>query len=53
MKEPLRGTRYSTREEIIGAVGWSLLDINRRGRTDGLRRFPQIWQKGSDYTEGM
>jgi hypothetical protein len=45
MIEPLRGTRYSTREEIIGAVGRSLLDINRSGRADGVRRLPQIWQK--------
>jgi transposase len=29
VKEPLRGTRYNTREEIIHAVGWTLLDINR------------------------
>ncbi|PNF15400.1 hypothetical protein B7P43_G00941, partial [Cryptotermes secundus] len=45
MKEPLRGTRYNTREEIIRAVERSLLDINRSGRADGVRRFPQIWQK--------
>jgi hypothetical protein len=42
MKEPLRGTRYSTREEIIGAVGRSLLDINRSGHTDGVRRLLKI-----------
>jgi hypothetical protein len=35
--EPLRGTRYSTREEIIGAVGQSLLDINRSGRAEGVK----------------
>jgi hypothetical protein len=45
MKEPLRGTCYNTREEIIRAVGQSLLDINRSGRADGVRRYPQIWQK--------
>jgi hypothetical protein len=42
---------------IIGAVGRSLLDINRSGRADGVRRLPQIWQKvvhmGGDYTEGV
>jgi hypothetical protein len=42
MKEPLRGTRYSTKEEIIGDVGRSLLDINRSGRADGVQRLPQI-----------
>jgi hypothetical protein len=57
MKKPLRGTRYNTREEIIRAVGRPLLDINRSGRADGVRRLPQIWQKvvhmGGDYIEGM
>jgi hypothetical protein len=57
MKEPLRGTRYNTREEIIRGVGQSLLDINRSGRADGVRRLPQIWQKvvhmEGDYIEGM
>jgi hypothetical protein len=56
-KEPLRGTRYSTREEIIGAVGRSLLDINRSGRAEGVRRLTHIWQKvvhtRGDYTQGM
>ncbi|PNF31690.1 hypothetical protein B7P43_G14035, partial [Cryptotermes secundus] len=45
MKEPLRGTRYNTREELIHAVGRSLQDINRSGPADGVRRLPQIWQK--------
>jgi hypothetical protein len=57
MKEPLRGTRYNTREEIIRAVGRSLLDINRSGRADGVRRLPQVWQKvvhmGGEYIVGM
>jgi hypothetical protein len=44
MKEPLRGTRYNTREEIIHAVGRSLLDIES-GRADGVQCLPQIWQK--------
>jgi hypothetical protein len=48
---------FNTREEIIHAVRWSLLDINRSGCTDGVWRLPQIWQKvvhmGSNYTEGM
>jgi transposase len=55
MKEPLRGIHYNTREAIIRAVGRSLLDINRSGRADGVRRLPQIWQKvvhmGGDYIE--
>jgi hypothetical protein len=57
IKEPLRGTRYNTREEVIHTVGRSLLDINRNGHADGVRRLPQIWQKvvhmGGEYIEGM
>jgi hypothetical protein len=57
MKEPLRGTHYSTTEEVICAGGRSLLNINKHGRADGVRRLPQIWQKvvhlGGDYTEGI
>jgi hypothetical protein len=45
MKGPLRGTRYSTREEIIGAVGRSLLGFDRTGRADGVQHLTQIWQK--------
>jgi hypothetical protein len=57
MKEPLRGTRYNTREEIIRAVGRSLLDIKRSGRADGVRclhKFGRRWYIwGGDYIEGM
>jgi hypothetical protein len=41
----LRGTHYNIREEIILAVGQSLLDINRSGRAEGVWYLPQIWQK--------
>jgi hypothetical protein len=57
LKEPLRGTRYSTKEETIVAIGRSLLDINRSGQADGVRRLTQIWQKvlhmRGDYIEGI
>jgi hypothetical protein len=37
LKEILRGTCYNTREDIIGVVGRSLLDINKSGPgTSGL-----------------
>jgi hypothetical protein len=51
MKEPLRGTLYNTRKELIGAVGRSLLDINKSGRADSLRRLLQIWQKAVDMED--
>jgi hypothetical protein len=59
LKEPLRGTRYSTREENIGAVGRSLLDINGSGRSHDVSSLPQKrpklvhMRRGGDYIEGM
>ena len=40
VKEPLRGTRYNTRDELIRAIGWSIRNINKDGRADGIRRLP-------------
>ncbi|KAJ4426936.1 hypothetical protein ANN_26735 [Periplaneta americana] len=45
VKEPLRGTRYNTRDELIRAKGRSIRNINKDGRADGVRRLPNIWQK--------
>ncbi|KAJ4426449.1 hypothetical protein ANN_27263 [Periplaneta americana] len=45
VKEPLRGTRYNTRDELIRALGRSIRNIIKDGRADGVRRFPNIWQK--------
>ena len=52
----LRGTWYTTRDELIHAIGRSIQNVNKDGRADGKRRLPNIWQKdinqGSDYIEG-
>ncbi|PSN49865.1 hypothetical protein C0J52_14145 [Blattella germanica] len=60
VKEPLRGNRYNTREAIIHAVGRSIWNINRNGRTDGVRCLPNICKhlqkvisNASDYIEGV
>ena len=45
VKEPLRGTRYNTRDELIHAIGRCICDINKDGRADSVRRLPNIWQK--------
>ena len=45
VKEPLRGTRYNTRDELIHAIRRSIRNINKDGRTDGVRHLPNIWQK--------
>ncbi|KAJ4435753.1 hypothetical protein ANN_18371 [Periplaneta americana] len=57
VKEPLRGTRYNTRDELICALGQSIRNINKDGRADGVRRLPNIWKKvinkGGDYIEAV
>ena len=45
VKEWLRGTRYNTRNELIRAIGRSTRNINKDGRTDGVRRLLNICQK--------
>ena len=45
VKEPLRGTQYNTRDELICAVGWSIWNINKNGHADGVQCLPNIWQK--------
>ncbi|KAJ4442473.1 hypothetical protein ANN_04059 [Periplaneta americana] len=55
VKEPLQGTRYNTRGELIRAIGRSIRNISKDGRADGVRRLPNIWQKvinkEGDYIE--
>ena len=55
-KEPLRGTRYNIRDELIRAIGRSIQNINKDGGANGVRHLPNILQKtinkGGDYIEG-
>ena len=54
VEEPLRGTRYSTRDEFINVIGRSIWNVNKDGRLDDIWRLPNIWQKwgGGDFIEG-
>ena len=56
VKEPLEGTRINTRDQLMRAIGRSILNINKYERADGVRRLQNIWQnvisKGGDYVEG-
>ena len=45
VKEPLRRTRYNTKDELIRAIGWSIRNIKKDGRSDSVRRLPNLWQK--------
>ena len=42
VKEPLRGTRYSTRDELIRAIVRSIRNINKDGSADGVQRLSNI-----------
>ena len=44
VKEPLRGTRYNTRDEFIHAIGRSIQNINKDGHIDGVQQLPNIWK---------
>ena len=43
VKEPLRGTRYNTRDELIHAIGWLICNINKDGLADGVWHLSNIW----------
>ena len=42
VKEPLRGTRYNTRDELIRTVGRLIRNINKDRRFDGVQRLSNI-----------
>ena len=46
VKEPLRGTRYNTRDELIRAIGRSIRNINKDGRTDSFTTPSKYLAKG-------
>ena len=43
VKEPPRGTRYNTRDELIHAIGRSVRNLSKDGRADGERRLHQTF----------
>ena len=45
VKESLRGTRFNRRDKFIRVIGRWIQNINKDGRTDGVRRLPNIWKK--------
>ena len=45
VKEPLRGTRYNTGNELIPVIGLSIRIIKEDGSADGVRRLPNICKR--------
>ena len=56
VKEPLRETRYNTRDELIRAEGRSIRNISKKDELMVYDAFSNIWRKvinkEGDYTEG-
>jgi len=57
MKEPLRGIRFRTVQEILQAVGRSIRTKNTTDADKGILRLPHRWQRvvhnAGDYIEGQ
>ena len=57
MKEPLRGIRFRTVQEILQAVDRSIRTINTTGAAKGILRLPHRWQRvvhnAGDYIAGQ
>ncbi|PNF15368.1 hypothetical protein B7P43_G01023 [Cryptotermes secundus] len=47
MKQPLRGKRFRTREDISNAVRREMTRFGD-GEADGIRRLPHRWQRVLD-----
>lgn len=57
LKEPMRGRRYSSLEELSTTVTRAIRQMNKNGALDGIIKFPRRWdsviQKQGDYIEGL
>ena len=54
LKEPMRGRRYSSLEELSTTVTPAIRQMNKNGALDGIIKLPRRWdsviQKQGDYT---
>ncbi|GFU01806.1 uncharacterized protein TNCV_1523121 [Trichonephila clavipes] len=56
IKEPIRGRRFATREDIANTVRQQVTRFTH-GAADGIQRLPHRWQRlvtvAGDYIEGL
>ena len=45
VKEPLRGIRYNTRNELFRAIARSIRNVKKNRRADGVRGLPNILKR--------
>jgi len=57
LKEPMRGHRFSSLEEVSAAVTRAIQELNKSGTLNGIENLPKHWdaviEKQGDYIEGM
>jgi hypothetical protein len=57
LKQPMRGQRFSSLEELSAAVTRTIRTLNKSGILSGIAHLPKGWDaviaKQGDYTEGL
>jgi transposase len=57
LKQPMRGQRFSSLEELSAAVTRATRTLNKSGTLNGTANLPKRWDaviaKQGDYTEGL
>jgi hypothetical protein len=57
LKEPLRGHRFPSLEEVSAAVTRTIRGLNKSGTLNGMANLPKRWdaaiEKRGDYIEGV
>jgi hypothetical protein len=57
LKEPIRGHRFPSLEEVSAAVTRAIRGLNKSGTLNGITNLPKRWnaviEKQGDYIEGL
>ena len=57
IKEPMRGHRFSSLEEVSAAVTRAIRGLNKSGTLNGIENLRKLWdaviEKQGDYIEGL
>ena len=57
LKEPMRGHRFSSLEEVSAAVTRTIRGMNKSGTLNGIENLPKRWdaviEEQGDYIEGL
>jgi hypothetical protein len=57
LKEPIRGHRFSSPEEVSAAITRAIRGLHKSGTLNGIAKLPKRWyaviEKQGDYTKGL